>query len=190
MKVLVVGATGRTGRLVVQAAVDAGHHVRAFARSVSTSNVPDGVDAVPGDVCDAAAVQAAVQGMDAVIVALSMVRTSDNPWARITTPVDLHTQAAATLIPACEAAGVQRYLTISAHGVGPSRPRAGWAFVLTIRDMGQLSLEGAKRESEKLVQVWQSNWEGLGEDDAAVQAISDQVDALRAAVLEELAALE
>jgi hypothetical protein len=69
-------------------------------------------------------------------------------------------------------------------------PRAGWAFVLTIRDMGQLSLEGAKRESEKLVDVWQANWEGLGDDDAAVKAISDQVDALRAVVLEELAALD
>ena len=69
-------------------------------------------------------------------------------------------------------------------------PRAGWAFVLTIRDMGQLSLEGAKRESEKLVDVWQANWEGLGDDDAAVKAISDQVDALRVVVLEELAALE
>ena len=69
-------------------------------------------------------------------------------------------------------------------------PRAGWAYVLTIRDMGQLSLEGAKRESEKLFEVWQYNWEGLGTDDGAVQAISDQVDALRAAVLAELAGLE
>ena len=69
-------------------------------------------------------------------------------------------------------------------------PRAGWAYVLTIRDMGQLSLEGAKRESEKLFEVWQANWEGLGTDDSAVQAISDQVDALRAAVLAELAGLE
>lgn len=69
-------------------------------------------------------------------------------------------------------------------------PRAGWAYVLTIRDMGQLSLEGAKRESEKLFEVWQDNWEGLGTDDGAVQAISDQVDALRAAVLAELAGLE
>jgi hypothetical protein len=69
-------------------------------------------------------------------------------------------------------------------------PRAGWAYVLTIRDMGQLSLEGAKRESEKLFEVWQDNWEGLGTDDDAVQAISDQVDALRAAVLAELAGLE
>ena len=69
-------------------------------------------------------------------------------------------------------------------------PRAGWAYVLTIRDMGQLSLEGARRESEKLFEVWQDNWEGLGTDDDAVQAISDQVDALRAAVLAELAGLE
>jgi hypothetical protein len=69
-------------------------------------------------------------------------------------------------------------------------PRAGWAYVLTIRDMGQLSLEGAKRESEKLFEVWQDNWEGLGTDDGALQAISDQVDALRAAVLAELAGLE
>lgn len=69
-------------------------------------------------------------------------------------------------------------------------PRAGWAFVLTIRDMGQLSLEGARRESENLLEVWGANWEGLGNDEAAVKAISDQVDALRAVVLEELAGLE
>ena len=69
-------------------------------------------------------------------------------------------------------------------------PRTGWAYVLTIKDMGQLSLEGAKRESEKLVAVWQANWTGLGTDDAAVKAISEQVDTLRAVVLEELAGLE
>lgn len=69
-------------------------------------------------------------------------------------------------------------------------PRTGWAYVLTIKDMGQLSLEGAKRESEELVAVWQANWADLGTDDAAVKAISDQVDALRAVVLEELAGLE
>ncbi len=69
-------------------------------------------------------------------------------------------------------------------------PRTGWAYVLTIKDMGQLSLEGAKRESEELVAVWQANWTGLGTDHAAVKAISDQVDALRAVVLEELAGLE
>jgi len=71
--------------------------------------------------------------MDAVIVALSMVRTSDFPWARITTPLDLHTQAAARLLHACAQAGVRRYITVSAHGVGDSQSRAGWGFLALVR---------------------------------------------------------
>lgn len=69
-------------------------------------------------------------------------------------------------------------------------PRAGWAYVLTIRDMGQLSLDGVKHQAEQLVVVWQNNWDGLGSDEAALTAISKQVDALRAIVLQDLAALE
>ncbi len=132
MKILVVGATGRTGRLVVQGAVEEGHGVRAFSRSVTADLVPDGVEVVAGDVCEPDDVRRAVEGVDAVIVALSMVRTSNSPWARITTPLDLHTRAARLLLPACADAGVRRYVTISAHGVGPSRPRAGWAFLALV----------------------------------------------------------
>lgn len=132
MKVLVVGATGRTGRLVVSQAVAAGHAVRALSRSVRAEDVPAGVEVLAGDATDPAVAAAAMEGVDAVVVALSMVRTSDSPWARITTPHDLHTQAARALLAAAQAAGVRRYLTVSAHGVGPSRPRAGWAFVALV----------------------------------------------------------
>lgn len=132
MKLLVVGATGRTGRLVVEEALGAGHAVRALSRSVRSDALPDGVEAFPGDVCAPGVAAAAVAGVDAVIVALSMVRTSDSPWATITTPLDLHLQTAQALLPACEAAGVARYITVSAHGVGDSRPRAGWAFLALV----------------------------------------------------------
>jgi uncharacterized protein YbjT (DUF2867 family) len=132
MKVLVVGAMGRSGRLVVQEAVRAGHSVRAFSRSVSADALPDGVELLRGDVCEADTVAQAVQGVEAVIVVLSMVRTSNSPWARITTPRDLHTRAASLLLSACAEAGVRRYITVSAHGVGPSRPRAGWAFLALV----------------------------------------------------------
>ena len=50
MNVLVVGATGRTGRHVVQEAIEAGHTVRAFARSVRADRVATGVAAMAGDV--------------------------------------------------------------------------------------------------------------------------------------------
>ena len=126
MKVLVVGATGRTGRRVVEQAHGAGHGVRALSRSIRPDGLPNAVEVVAGDACDPAVVAEAVAGVDAIIVALSMVRTSDNPWAAITTPRDLHSRAAGALLAAAAKAGVTRYLTISAHGVGPSRPRAGW----------------------------------------------------------------
>ena len=129
MKVLVVGASGRTGKRVVQEARAAGHTVRALARSLRAEQAAEGLEVLAADVCEPGVAERAVAGMDAVIVALSMVRTSDNPWARITTPLDLHTQAAARLLGACEAAGVRRYVSVSAHGVGDSRPRAGWFFL-------------------------------------------------------------
>ncbi len=129
MKVLVVGAAGRTGRRVVYEARAAGHTVRALSRSLKAADAAEGLEVLAGDVCEPGVAERAVAGVDAVIVALSMVRTSDSPWARITTPLDLHTQAAARLLGACKAAGVRRYVSVSAHGVGDSRPRAGWAFL-------------------------------------------------------------
>ncbi len=133
MKLLVVGATGRLGREVVDLALRAGHTVRALARSAGAVDWPEGVTAVPCDVLDAKAVQAVMEGVDAVIVALSMVRASDSPWARILTPLDLHLRAAETLVAAATQSGVRRYVTVSAHGVGDSASRAGRLFLALVR---------------------------------------------------------
>lgn len=133
MRVLVVGATGRTGRSVVQVAVDAGHTVRAFARSAGSVTWPAGVEAVAGDVLEAEAVDAAMAGVDAVIVAISMVRTSNFPWARILTPLDLHRRAAVILTEAARRHAIAAYVTISAQGVGESAARAGTLFLALVR---------------------------------------------------------
>jgi putative NADH-flavin reductase len=133
MHLLVVGATGRTGREVVLAAVAAGHRVTAFARSAERVGWPPGVRAWAGDALDAADVDAALVGVDAVIVALSMVRASDSPWARILTPRDLHSRAARVLTAAAARHGIGRYVALSAHGVGDAAPRAGWLFLGLVR---------------------------------------------------------
>lgn len=133
MHLLVVGATGRTGREVVDAAVRAGHTVTAFARSADRVAWPAGVRALAGDALDPAAVDEALIGVDAVIVALSMVRASDSPWAPILTPRDLHSRAAAALTEAASRHGVSRYVTLSAHGVADAAPRAGWLFLALVR---------------------------------------------------------
>ena len=128
---LVVGATGRTGRLVVEEALGAGHAVRALSRSVRSGALPDGVEAFPAT--------SARPGWPRRPWRAWTPSSSPCPWcaratapATITTPLDLYLQTAQALLPACEAAGVARYVTVSAHGVGDSRPRAGWAFLALV----------------------------------------------------------
>ena len=128
LDLLVVGATGRTGRHVVTQAMERGHRVRALARSVRADALPAGAVALPGSVLDPELVRDAVHGVDAIVVALSMVRSNpNNPWSRITTPPDLHPKAASLLTSA--AAPTTRYVSLSAHGVGTSSARAGWMFM-------------------------------------------------------------
>ena len=69
-------------------------------------------------------------------------------------------------------------------------PRSGWAYVLTIRDLGRLTMSPAIESSEAVMQVWQRSWPGLGKDDASAKAISDSIDLAREDVLQVLASLE
>jgi len=69
-------------------------------------------------------------------------------------------------------------------------PRSGWAYVLTIRDLGRLTPSPAIESAETVVQVWHSNWSGLGKDDASAGAISDSIDRAREDVLKVLASLD
>ena len=91
MKVLVTGATGFVGSHAAKALQDAGHTVRAFVRTPSkleavTARV--GVDlasleTVEGDIADAVAVTAAVNGCDAVVHAAAVVGTDPSSEAEI-----------------------------------------------------------------------------------------------------------
>ena len=69
-------------------------------------------------------------------------------------------------------------------------PRAGWAYALTVRDLGSLTPEPARSSSESLVEIWQQNWSGLGKSDDAAAKISDSIDRTRSEVLEVLAELD
>jgi uncharacterized protein YbjT (DUF2867 family) len=128
MKILVVGGTGRTGRRIVQAALEAGHETRVLGRSATSETVPPGAIPVAADVLDPRALGEAVAGVDAVVTALSIPRQSRSPFATPTGPPDLHQRATRLLLDAMARHGVARLVKVSAQGVGDSAPRAGLAF--------------------------------------------------------------
>lgn len=64
MRVLVTGATGQVGRLVVEQLVAAGVAVRAMTRRPHEADLPAAVEVVAGDLTDPATLGAALAGVD------------------------------------------------------------------------------------------------------------------------------
>ncbi len=73
MRIVVFGASGRTGRQVVNLAVKREHEVVAAVRDASKQWFPDAVTVQQGDPNDADAVATAITGADAVISALGPI---------------------------------------------------------------------------------------------------------------------
>src|SRR3954462_4059904 len=68
LTILVVGATGSIGSLVVEEAIRQGHTVRALVRSASKARqLPRGAEAVIGDLTSPDTLSVTVDGIDAVV---------------------------------------------------------------------------------------------------------------------------
>jgi uncharacterized protein YbjT (DUF2867 family) len=67
-RIVVTGATGNVGRVLVPLLSAAGVHVRAVTRDPAAAGLPAGVDVVRADLLDAATLDAAFAGADAVFL--------------------------------------------------------------------------------------------------------------------------
>lgn len=71
MKIAVFGATGKTGMQIVEQALAQGHEVKAFVRDPQKMTIRDDkLESVQGDVLEPTSVETAIEGVDAVLVAL------------------------------------------------------------------------------------------------------------------------
>jgi putative NADH-flavin reductase len=112
MKVTVFGATGGTGKHVVEQALAAGHEVTAVARNVSEVTPRDGLTVLQGDVVDFASVEQAVAGGDAVVSVLGVADRRK--------PTKLFSEGVSNMVRAMKASGTKRIIALSADGVEPN----------------------------------------------------------------------
>jgi putative NADH-flavin reductase len=110
MKLLVVGASGRTGRLVVEQALGHGHEVTAFVRDPGRLAMShERLRVVVGDATTPATIAPALEGQEAVVSVLGASHGS--------LPTVL-ADGAANLVRAMTARGIMRLVIVSAAGVG------------------------------------------------------------------------
>lgn len=138
MKILVIGAAGKTGGEIVKQALGQGHEVTAFVHTAKDFEGP-GARVVEGDLLDAAVVESAVAGQDAVLDALG----GHTPWKETT----LETNAARNIIQAMKTHGVKRLLVVSAIGVGDTKDLVpSWYEHLIMPTL----LKGAMHDKERM----------------------------------------
>lgn len=111
MKMLVLGATGPTGRHLVDCTLECGDSVTALVRNpAALGDLVGRVTVVPGDATSLGDVSTAMRGQDAV---LSTLGTGRSPFPR-----ELFTRASAAVIDAAKQQGVSRLVWMSSFGVG------------------------------------------------------------------------
>nr|WP_321985942.1 SDR family oxidoreductase [uncultured Lichenicoccus sp.] len=121
MRILVLGATGGTGRQIVREGVAAGHAVVALVRSKTKAEGLAGAAIVEGNARDEAAVRCALDGCDAVICSLG---TGLSPLRAVT----LLSVATRVLLAAMQQAGIRRLVCITGVGAGDSRLHGGFLY--------------------------------------------------------------
>jgi putative NADH-flavin reductase len=152
MKMLVIGATGGTGRCVVENALQAGHEVTALARSPQKIALQhERLRVAQGDVRDADAVLRAMRGQQAVICALGP--------AAGTAPGTIISEGSRNILLAMSQAGVRRLVFQSGIMVGEGLGLSAInRFLLGIFRSLNRALYEDKVRAEKLIRESGLDW--------------------------------
>ena len=118
LQVLVIGATGGTGRQLVQQALEQGHTVTALVRKPKKFKIEHpNLRVVQGNVRDYASVESAMQGQSAVLSALGHKR-----WFY---PTRILSEGTRNILRAMKTGHVPRFIGVSSLGVGSAVGRLG-----------------------------------------------------------------
>jgi putative NADH-flavin reductase len=124
-RVLIVGATGGTGRQLVTQALRRGHAVTALVRDPSRLRIEHPqLTVIKGDVLDESAVESAMRGQEAVLSALGHKR-----WFY---PTRILSEGSRNILRAMETHGVRRLVCASSLGIGNSAGRLGVYYTLFV----------------------------------------------------------
>jgi putative NADH-flavin reductase len=116
-RVLIIGASKGIGLETTRQALEAGHQVRALARSVAGSSLSDpNLEKIRGDALNSRDIEAALDGRDVVIQALGVSSLGD-----LFRPVRLFSDATRILVSAMEGKAVKRLISVTGFGAGDSR---------------------------------------------------------------------
>ena len=147
MNLAIFGATGGTGRQLVEQALEEGHTVTVLVRNPAAFPIQhERLSLVQGDVRDRARVETVVAGQDAILSALGTNQRG---------PVSICMDGVERMLTAMNSSQVPRLLVVSAYGVAESHHRNLYN-LLVWTSMKEKMLD--KERMEKLLEHSNVQW--------------------------------
>lgn len=150
MKIALFGATGGTGKALIEQALANGHSVAALVRDPAKYTGPDVVSIVEGDARDSAAVSQVLGGADVAISTLGNFNRKPNTEV---------SDATKTVIAAMEAGGLQRLVVVSTIGVGDSfKPLRSFMFKRVVIGLVAKEIWKDRERQEDVIRASNLDW--------------------------------
>jgi putative NADH-flavin reductase len=150
MRLLVLGATGRVGRLAVDQALKRRHQVTVLVRlPEKLGAVATLVKVVPGDALDANAVACAVAGQDAVLYVLGAGNV------RSTT---LFSESTRILLEQMQRQRVRRLICVTGVGAGETKGHGGFLYDRILYPLFTKGIYADKDRQEALIRQSDTDW--------------------------------
>ncbi|KAE9362826.1 NAD(P)-binding protein [Stipitochalara longipes BDJ] len=163
MHVLLLGATGRTGSLILKDALSRNHTITVLARNTASINPTPGLTVISGSPMNEQDIDKAITASpklpDAIIIALASVRETDSPFSKPTSPPRLMTDTHAAVLSAMKTHGIRRLITISAFGVGDSNSQVFWPMKMVLNHSSMAFAFEDHNAVEALVRKTADEWE-------------------------------
>jgi uncharacterized protein YbjT (DUF2867 family) len=150
-KILVLGATGGTGRLIVSEALERGQQVTALVRSPEKARDLKGAKLIVGDVRDEKVLREALKGQDAGVSSLG---TPASPFREVM----LLSTATRALVGAMKAENVSRLVCLTGMGAGDSAGHGGFLFDNVIFPLLLKKVYADKNRQETIVRDSGLDW--------------------------------
>lgn len=162
MNILLLGATGRTGKLILKELLAQDYSVNIIVRNqekVKTKSTD--LNVYEGSTLDKELLNKAITGCTAVISALNISRRSDFPWAALRTPKTLMSDTMNNIISVLHQHKIKRVVVISAWGVNETNKNIPfwfrWLINNSIIKYGYLDHE----RQEKLLAASDIDWTAI-----------------------------
>ena len=121
MKLLLLGSTGRTGRILLEIALKKGYQVNCLARNTERIKKRKGLTIFQGNPTNENDLKKAIYKCDFVISVLNISRKTDFPWSSLKTPSTFLSDAMNIVVRISKNENIKRISICSAWGVAETK---------------------------------------------------------------------